>query len=69
MAKRLISIKALPVINSFTINDDSVQTTLLDFIQVMSHRNIYGGYDTYHLDTKGPHMGDIEGHPLIGFFC
>ena len=69
MAKRLVSIRALPVLNSFMMNDDNTESTLLDFIQVMDQRSSYGGYDTYHLDTKGPHMGDIVGHPLIGFFA
>jgi hypothetical protein len=41
----------------------------LDFIRLMSRRQEYGGYDTYHLSPHGNHMGEIVGHPLVGFFA
>lgn len=69
MSNRLISIRSLPVVNSFTAHTDEVEDIILDFVSLMSRRKEYAAYDTYHLDTKGDHMQGMVGHPLIGLFA
>ena len=69
MSNRLISIKSLPVYNTFASGAHEAERETLDFVALMSRRKSYAAYDTYHLDTEGPHMQGVQGHPLIGFFA